>query len=406
MYCPNCKQEFEGKFCPECGTKLIEKPALEGGMSINLGDANAISGDINLHDSHDVTNVDNSVHNITNNTTNITNIAAQKTEMELLQERKVEFMKIVNQTLADGVISQEEMMLLENERLRIGLDAISAKRLIESAKNNIINMSKSGLNPTQLVIMKQITKMIDDNDTERLGRQLSRLEGIANSTNDEHTQFIYYLSVAALDPDKLISEYESSTSDDYWMVFWSYIAYTKKNDFKKAEDVLNRLSLNSAYSYENTVLLSTVGAMREFGNETALTLIESLSGNYHEYLEPFAKSLYLLLEPTMAEEFGATTENCAFYTENLLQFEDEQAKIERERAEANKRYTLRMVSVGNNSFKISMILKSSLGISLSEAKVLMDCSPIEILKNASRDKYSELYEKLTSNGAKVDIIEM
>lgn len=406
MYCPNCKQEFEGKFCPECGTKLIEKPALEGGMSINLGDANAISGDINLHDSHDVTNVDNSVHNITNNTTNITNIAAQKTEMELLQERKVEFMKIVNQTLADGVISQEEMMLLENERLRIGLDAISAKRLIESAKNNIINMSKSGLNPTQLVIMKQITKMIDDNDTERLGRQLSRLEGIANSTNDEHTQFIYYLSVAALDPDKLISEYESSTSDDYWMVFWSYIAYTKKNDFKKAEDVLNRLSLNSAYSHENTVLLSTVGAMREFGNETALTLIESLSGNYHEYLEPFAKSLYLLLEPTMAEEFGATTENCAFYTENLLQFEDEQAKIERERAEANKRYTLRMVSVGNNSFKISMILKSSLGISLSEAKVLMDCSPIEILKNASRDKYSELYEKLTSNGAKVDIIEM
>ena len=25
MYCPNCKQEFDGKFCPECGTKLIEK---------------------------------------------------------------------------------------------------------------------------------------------------------------------------------------------------------------------------------------------------------------------------------------------------------------------------------------------------------------------------------------------
>ena len=25
MYCPNCKQESEGKFCPECGTKLIEK---------------------------------------------------------------------------------------------------------------------------------------------------------------------------------------------------------------------------------------------------------------------------------------------------------------------------------------------------------------------------------------------
>ena len=25
MFCPICKQEFSGKFCPECGTKLIEK---------------------------------------------------------------------------------------------------------------------------------------------------------------------------------------------------------------------------------------------------------------------------------------------------------------------------------------------------------------------------------------------
>lgn len=43
MCCPNCKQEYDGKFCPECGTKLIEKPATSG-VSLNLGDANAISG--------------------------------------------------------------------------------------------------------------------------------------------------------------------------------------------------------------------------------------------------------------------------------------------------------------------------------------------------------------------------
>ena len=44
MYCPNCKQEYDGKFCPECGTT------------------------VNKH----------------------TNVAAQKTESEILQERKIE----------------------------------------------------------------------------------------------------------------------------------------------------------------------------------------------------------------------------------------------------------------------------------------------------------------------------
>ena len=44
MYCPNCKEYHEGKFCPECGTKLIEEPASSpNGSGIINGDANAVS---------------------------------------------------------------------------------------------------------------------------------------------------------------------------------------------------------------------------------------------------------------------------------------------------------------------------------------------------------------------------
>ena len=67
MYCPECKQEYEGKFCPECGTKLIERVVKicpncgveregkfcpecgtklveqnQASVSISIGDANAI----------------------------------------------------------------------------------------------------------------------------------------------------------------------------------------------------------------------------------------------------------------------------------------------------------------------------------------------------------------------------
>lgn len=69
MYCPNCKKSFEGKFCPECGTELIEEPM--AGASLSLGDANAISGDLNVSTTNNVQNVDNSVTNIDNTVKNI-----------------------------------------------------------------------------------------------------------------------------------------------------------------------------------------------------------------------------------------------------------------------------------------------------------------------------------------------
>ena len=109
MYCPNCKQNFEGKFCPECGTELIEEPV--SGVNINLGDANAISGGVNVHTTNNVenktfdnsvTNIDNSVHNttqnidnsvhnttqnVTHNITNITQVAATEADVERAAEK-------------------------------------------------------------------------------------------------------------------------------------------------------------------------------------------------------------------------------------------------------------------------------------------------------------------------------
>ena len=69
MYCTNCKHKYEGNFCPECGAKLVEEPQA-GGVSVNLGDANAISGGINVETTNNVQNVDNRVTNIDNTVNN------------------------------------------------------------------------------------------------------------------------------------------------------------------------------------------------------------------------------------------------------------------------------------------------------------------------------------------------
>lgn len=412
MYCPNCKQEFDGKFCPECGTKLIDKPATSG-VNLNLGDANAISGGLHVSDSHDVSNVDNSVHNITNNTStvnNITNVAAQKTESEILQERKIEFMEAVKQVFADGLLEQNEVMFLERERLRIGLDEVTAKRLIETARKST-NEVRQALSPTQAFMLKQIKQVIKSNQIEQIKRLLPRLEAIAKSTLDEESHYLYGVTLAAVDPQKLISDYEALTGDDYWQTYWAYIAYTKLGDFKKAEDTLLVLPRYTQYSEENSTLLTAVGAMREFGADTARDFLNTVTGMYSNTLENFVMALFHLLEPDAIDIPEDAAGSVNFYLENILQFEDAEERARREAeeraraaAESAKLYNLRLKAAGSNSFKVAMVLKSGLNITLSEAKALVEVCPMDIVKQQTRAAIQPLLNALQNAGAEVEII--
>lgn len=416
MYCPNCKQHFEnGKFCPDCGVPLIEEAPQQNasGISLNLGDANAISGGLHVSDSHDVTNVDNSVHNITNNTStvnNITNVAAQKTESEILQERKIEFMEAVKQVFADGILEQDEVMFLERERLRIGLDEVTAKRLIETARKTT-NEVRQTLSPTQAFMLNQIKQVIKSNQIDQIMRLLPRLEAIAKSTLDEESHYLYGVTLAATDPQKLISEYEALTGDDYWQTYWAYIAYTKMGDIKKAEDTLLVLPRYTQYSEENATLLTAVGAMREFGADTACDFLNTITGMYSNYLENFVLALYHLLEPDAVEVPKDAAGSVNFYLENTLQFEDAEERARREAeeqaraAEENaKLYNLRLNAAGSNSFKVAMVLKSGLNITLSEAKALIEVCPMDVVKQQTRNQIQPLLNALQNAGANVEMI--
>ena len=414
MYCPNCKQEYEGKFCPECGTKLIDKPAGGNGIHVNLGDANAISGGLHVSDSHDVSNVDNSVHNITNNTStvnNITNVAAQKTESEILQERKIEFMELIKAVYEDGIMEQDEVILLEKERVRIGLDEVTAKRLIETVRRALTETKKTSLSPMQSMMLKQIEQAIKSNQLEQIRRLLPRLEAIAKSTFDENAHYLYNVALAALKPQQLIEEYEDLTADDYWQTFWAYIAYTKLGNFKEAEDILLVLPRHTQYSEENITILSSVGALREFGKDVANDFFSTITGMYSSELDNFVMALSHLITPEVVDSDEAKKNLMAFYLENLLQFEDAEERARREaeeralaEAENSILYNLRLNSAGSNSFKVAMVIKSGLEVSLSEAKVLVECCPIYVMKKQKKDKIQNLYNLLQNAGADVEII--
>lgn len=341
MYCPECKRHFEGRFCPECGTKLVEDPNSTNGFNINLGDANAINGGINLYDSHNVQNVDNSVQNITNNSSvfnNITNVERQKTESEILQEKKMQFNLFLDEVLSDNVITEDEKVALKSYQQQIGLDDTIAQLLIDNARRRVHTQSRQESLGAAAGPVRQLTSLFLSNQVDRVKSMIPRMSALARNFKVDEVQHKYYVALAALDPAELIRLHESDVSDNYWRCYWAYIAYRKLGQNDKAEDILwGRIPNFETYSEENTYLLQCVGDIADFGEKAALDTLNTVTDNYSPELRLFANALYMRLDPEKAAALGASKDNCAFYNDNILSLETPEARdarLAKERAEA------------------------------------------------------------------------
>ena len=334
MYCPNCKQEYDGKFCPECGTKLIDKPATSG-VSLNLGDANAISGGLHMSDSHDVTNVDNSVHNITNNTStvnNITQVSAQKTEREILQEHKTQFLNACKRAYEDNVLEQREVVELEELRIKMGLDKTTADNILESVRvMSDRNARKSELNPIAKTKLKILTSNLQKNEVKALMDQIDSLEPSVRRFDHDELSRKYYLVLAALKPEKCIEQKERTKTDTYWEAFWCYLAYIKAGRLIDAEETLASLDHFSNYPEDNMTVLAAAGELMKGHPEEAKDYLDATTGEYTPVLQRFVDSLYLLLAPQKAKKAGADENTCAFYLVNFFGQKDPKTKAEEER---------------------------------------------------------------------------
>lgn len=315
MYCPNCKKEYDGRFCPECGTKLIEKPT-SSGIALNFsGDANAISGGIHMSDSHNVHNEDKSVHNTYQ-------VAAQKTELELLQEHKVQFLDLCRKVYADGILTDDEKDMLELKRIEFNLDEHTANQLIESACKT--SHRKKSLNTKDALTIKLITQLIKENDVERLESQLPRLRVLSNTYQVEDINFIYNMMLSALHPEELIEIYANLSTDEYWQSFWASIAYLKMNDVAGFEEASSRLAFYTNYPDGNELLLQTLSLSHDFGtdNETVQETLKMLNeSSISSELSDFWQAICQSLNFSKEYEDIAATENNTFYIEHVVPFD-------------------------------------------------------------------------------------
>ena len=325
MFCPNCNEELDRDyaFCPMCGTPL-PKQAETNGMSLNLGDANAISGGVHLSDSHNVSNVDQRVYHtntstVSNVTNNITQVDRPKTEQELAEERKNRFVEYCREAYADGILEDWESAKLEAKRLELGIDATTAAQLIELARRSM-NNRLTALPKKDEITMKLVARMIECNQKEKLEVQLPRLQTMSKYYQVDEVRCTYNMIMAALHPQELIKQFEELPADEYWQTYWASLAYMKQGAVAKSEESLAKLNFFRSYSENNDLLLSAINIYRDFGVDDAKEMLGALDeDSFSPELNRLYYALCVEIEPERAEVIEIDKSSCEFYLENIIQ---------------------------------------------------------------------------------------
>lgn len=248
MYCPNCKQEYDGSFCPECGTPLIEKPAAANDIpGINLGDANAISGGLNVNASKNIHNEDRSIHNITNTTSTVNNNYTtiherEKSAEELQQASEADFIAAIEELSMGGLVDQAVYAELKILAQKKNIAPERADQLIDGMRKNVAQKSAGTTNDFLAEkTIKEIMAAVACCNVDVLKQKLPALQQLAKNSTDNNVQFFSNMLNASFNPESCTVELLNSHTDSYWQIYWAAIAFIKKGNTAKAGELLPRL---------------------------------------------------------------------------------------------------------------------------------------------------------------------
>lgn len=238
MYCPNCKKEYDFVCCPDCGTKMIEKPqSEENGFNMNLR-GSAVNGSINVSDNS--VRDDHSTHITTTNNTTINE--RDKTLEEIQQEREAAFIADIEQLCQGGVMDQAGYAALKILAQKKSIPIERADQLIDSMRSNIAQKAGGASNNFLAEkTVREISGAVECCCIDVLKQKFPALRQLATNTADNEFLFYYNMLYASFSPESCTVELMNSRIDKYWQVYWSCIAYIKSNNTDKVGELLPRL---------------------------------------------------------------------------------------------------------------------------------------------------------------------
>ena len=341
MYCETCKKHIEeGRFCPDCGSRLVEDPKPNpqdtlGSIGLNLGDANAISGGLSVSTSHstDQSHTDNSMHtdnsvhtdssvhnvsNVSNVTHNVTQVAAAKTEYELLAEKKQTYQEACMRAYADRVLDTNEMVELELLRLKLGLDKKIAEHILCEVKKIFdVQAKQKELTGIAKIKFAHFKKAISCNNKNQLGILLNDMLPLLDKYDVDELYYSYYIVLASLDAKRCIAQFKANPTDSYWQM-WC-MAYAIEGDTTEQTTLMIAIDDKFPnYPSDNIAVLAAVCAYIQKNKEMATEYINAVCDNCSPSLINLSGVMFKVLRPDLIEYMDYDEQVCSFYMQTLL----------------------------------------------------------------------------------------
>lgn len=351
----------------------------------------------------------------------------------------------INTFLEDGMFDESEAVLIFQKAAELKISEDEAMDLMDAAQNQAA--SKPGASQSSdndainTMDMLDLIKEGDVRNIKSLFRTWQNAIASVKTDNEQYDaiQCLYYMVFAAVNPEGLIMEQESRKAkliSNYWRIYWAYIAYMKNGREAFAEDLLRKLQTFSQYDEDNVSLLETVAELNENGLQSALQFYKNRKADdrYSNELLPFAKALKM--EIGMMKPSISGLAECAFISDNIIWWEDEETRTERKarqelerqrieretkerirkEQEAEKRrieeeqeklrkpvkFTIIILSV-DNQLNAMFALRKTLNWDAADVREKLTILPFTILETDKISKAKDIYEQLNGKGLRLQV---
>ena len=356
-----CNDDFE--ICPICGKNLDDESLVyqkqnNNGALLNMGDANAIAGDVNVvgtsnpkqGDSNPLLNmgdanaiagdvkVEGSPNpkqvgtnpvlsmgdaNAINGGINIslgTGYAQQKSDVQILSEKKLQYRKCCEEKLSDGILTYDERRWLEKKRSELDLSKDIAEMILNEVKVQSHNAPREVIPNVHKLRLDKLKGNIESNNVDYVKQNITWLKNLADIYQNDELQYLCYMAMAAVNPKECVKAYCDRKDDKYWHTFWSYLAFLKLEDKQNAESVLLELDSWSNYMPEdNQKILASLGEFVNGDEECAKTIMQQIGNDYSQIITPLYMVLSSLINYNHNDsEIKSVIDRYSFYVDNFF----------------------------------------------------------------------------------------